>query len=381
MQANELTRDRLRRLADVRPTTGKVLSLYLNLDPSEFATPAARSVEIRSLLTRAERIVRDEERLTHEERAALREDLERVRDFLGGQLDAEGAHAIAIFCSGPAGLFEVLKLPRPVDHDAIVNDTPYVEPLVAIGTRDQWCVLLANRHVARLLCGTRHRLREVERIEAEPLAVREPSGGYPANESRAIDHDAERHFKRVSQVLLHRFARRPPNGLFVGAPRELVGDLEGRLHPDVRRHLRGRLDVDVEHSTPAQVTAAVEPQIEFIIRRRHDELFDRLAERLGTGERAAAGLEAVLAALNEQRMEALLVEEGYAVEGKRCPTCGWLGVTGSPDCPADGTALLDLDDVVEAAIERTIGQSAQVVLASGRPELAGHGRIAALLRF
>jgi peptide subunit release factor 1 (eRF1) len=380
MQANELTRDRLRRLADVRPPTGKVLSLYLNLDPTEFATPAARSSEIRSLLSRAERIVRDEQRLSHEERAALRDDLERVRDFLGGQLDADGAHGIAIFCSQPAGLFEVLKLPRPVDHDAIVNDTPYVEPLVAIGTRDEWCVLLANRHVARIMRGSRHALREVERIQAE-LGGRDQGGGFPASETRTTDHDVERHFKRVSQTLLQRFARRPPNGLFVGAPRGLVGDLESRLHSDVRRYLAGRIDVDVEHSTPAQVTAAVEPVIDFIIRKREDELFDRLRERVGTGERAAAGLEAVLDALNEQRVEALLLEEGFQGMGKRCPTCGWLGITGTSDCPADGTALLAVDDVVEAAVERAIGQSAEVLLVSERPELAPHGRIAALLRF
>jgi hypothetical protein len=380
MQANELTRDRLRRLADVRPSTGKVLSLYLNLDPTEFATPAARSSEIRSLLSRAERIVRDEERLSHDERVALREDLERVREFLGGQLDADGAHAIAIFCSGPAGLFEVLKLPKPVDHDAIVTDTPYVEPLVAIGARDEWCVLLANRHVARILRGSRHAMREVERIQAE-LVARDQGGGFPASETRTTDHDVERHFKRISQVLLQRFARRAPNGLFIGAPRELVGDLEARLHPDVRRHLVGRVDVDVEHSTPAQVTAAVEPQIEFIIRRGEDELFERLRERLGTGERAAAGLEEVLDALNEQRVEALLVEDGLQAMGKRCPACGWVGITGTSDCPADGTALMAVDDVVEAAVERAIGQSAQTLLVSGRPELGPHGGIAALLRF
>jgi peptide subunit release factor 1 (eRF1) len=67
--------------------------------------------------------------------------------------------------------------------------------------------------------------------------------------------------------------------------------------------------------------------------------------------------------------------------GKRCPTCGWLGITGTSDCPADGTALLAVDDVVEAAVERAIGQSAEVLLVSERPELAPHGRIAALLRF
>jgi hypothetical protein len=39
------------------------------------------------------------------------------------------------------------------------------------------------------------------------------------------------------------------------------------------------------------------------------------------------------------------------------------------------------DDFVEAAIERTILQSADVFVLRDRPELASHGHVAAILRF
>ena len=58
MAANPITRTRLRRLADVHPDRGRVLSVFLNLDPTEFATPAARSTAITSLVTQALRRVR-----------------------------------------------------------------------------------------------------------------------------------------------------------------------------------------------------------------------------------------------------------------------------------------------------------------------------------
>ena len=44
------TKTRLRELATLRPEGHKVLSLYLNLDPSEFPTPKARKTELDSLL-------------------------------------------------------------------------------------------------------------------------------------------------------------------------------------------------------------------------------------------------------------------------------------------------------------------------------------------
>ena len=53
MAANTITRGRLRRLAELRPQRGMVLSVFFNLDPSEFATPAARATEVNSVVTAA----------------------------------------------------------------------------------------------------------------------------------------------------------------------------------------------------------------------------------------------------------------------------------------------------------------------------------------
>jgi hypothetical protein len=380
MQANEITQERLRRLAGVRPAGGKVLSLYLNLDPSEFATGPARSTEVKSVLNRAERLVREDERLTHDERIALRNDLERVRAYLGGDLDASGAHGLAVFCSSAADLFEVIKLPRPVDQDAIVDDIPRVEPLARIGPRERWCVLLVSRRVARVLCGSRDGLSEVESFEAAP-AVLDPTGTFPANDTGTAEHEVVAHLKRVSEVMLGRAAREDVDWLLVGASQDLVGEVEERLHPDVRRRLVGRIDVDVERSSPAEVLAAAAPQIDWHARRREDETLQTLSQRLATGSRAAAGLDDVLAAVNERRIERLFVQDGITAAGARCPACGWIGVPRSGACPADGTALEAVRDVVEAAVESAIAQSADVQIVRDRPELGPYEGIAALLRF
>src|SRR5213083_1658857 len=118
MQANDITRDRLRRLAGIRAGDAKVLSLFVNLDPRQFATTAARRTEVRSLLDRASRLVRDDEGLGHAAQTSLRADLERLENELGtGGLDAKGAHGLAVFTSSSVELFEALKLPEPVEHD------------------------------------------------------------------------------------------------------------------------------------------------------------------------------------------------------------------------------------------------------------------------
>ena len=90
MQANDITRERLRRLAGTHAGGAKVLSLFLNLDPREFGTAAARGMEVRSLLDRTARLIRDDQALSAAARAALRGDLDRVRAELDkGGLDAK----------------------------------------------------------------------------------------------------------------------------------------------------------------------------------------------------------------------------------------------------------------------------------------------------
>ncbi len=113
-----------------------------------------------------------------------------------------------------------------------------------------------------------------------------------------------------------------------------------------------------------------------------DEREREALERLGEPGRGSTGLLDTLQALNERRVEALLVAGGYEAAGTFCPRCGWLGPEGLGRCPADGTDLVRRDDIVEPAIELALQQSADVLPLRRRDgELQAHGGIAALLRF
>jgi peptide chain release factor subunit 1 len=59
-----------------------VVSVYLDLDPESFAIPSARVSEIDSLLDGAHKRLQADEPSEHDERVALRADLDRVREYL-----------------------------------------------------------------------------------------------------------------------------------------------------------------------------------------------------------------------------------------------------------------------------------------------------------
>jgi peptide chain release factor subunit 1 len=381
MQTNELNRSKLRELAGIRPGGAKVLSLYLNLDPTEFASAQARATEMSSLLDEADRRLRNGDSLTHEEKAHLREDVDRVRQFFNSpDFSAKGAHGLAIFASGPADVFEVIKLPRPVDTGVAINDTPFLEPLTDLAFEGSWGVFLVSRKMARILRGSRDGLEEIARISDDVHGWHDQGGWSQARYQRGIQKEADDHVKHAADVLFRRFRRTPFDRLLIGCPEEHCGEVEKRLHPYLRERIVGRIDVDVENTTPDQVLEAAAPKMEAEDTRRERDALDRLEAGLGTGGRGAAGLDDVLEMLNERRVEILLIEQGLNAPGVVCPNDGWVGTEGST-CPVDGTPLEQRDDIIETAVQLAITQSAEVISVQHHDDLDGRGSIAAVLRF
>ena len=380
MQVNDLDRATLRGLAELRPAGAKVLSLFLSLDPREFATPPARASAVSSLCDEAERRVRDDDRLEHGERVALLEDIQSARSFFARGDYARGARGLALYCCRPAGLFEAIKLPQPVDFGVVIDDSPFVEPLADLVSAPEVCVVLVNRRSTRLLCGSSEGLREVASFQDDVHGQHDQGGWSQARYQRSIQEEVDDHLRRTADALF-RHLRRHPAELLIGAPEELRRSFEGRLHTQVRGLLAGHVDVDVEHSAPEQVHRAAMEVIESRRQGRERELVDRLQQAMGADNRAAVGLEDVLGALYERRVEALLYQDGLRCEGRVCPKCGWM--TASVErCPADGARTEARENVLENAVESAIAQSAEVVVVRHHPEdMRAFGGIGAMLRF
>jgi hypothetical protein len=94
------------------------------------------------------------------------------------------------------------------------------------------------------------------------------------------------------------------------------------------------------------------------------------------------GLDDVLRALNERRVEVLVLDEQFSERGSQCPEDGWLGPPDEARCPVDGTPLVAVEDLTDAAIELALQQSAGLLeVRHNREAFSPHGGIAAVLRF
>jgi peptide subunit release factor 1 (eRF1) len=155
-----------------------------------------------------------------------------------------------------------------------------------------------------------------------------------------------------------------------------VKDFEGKLHGYLRDRVAGRIGVHVDGATPERVLEAARPIFDKVEGEHEARALDRV------GDRGVAGIDAVVAALNERRVEVLMLDEQFSgVSGVECSECGLLATAGS-SCPADGAAMAELDDLTDATIELAVQQSAEVLaIHHHREALDAHGGAAALLRF
>jgi hypothetical protein len=352
VEADSDLRGLVRELADASTRDGEqLLSMYVNLDPSEFAMASSRSSGITSAIDEAERTAPDPRWI---------ELLEELRErFDASDYSIDGASGMLIY-SRADGDPVLVKLPRPVEPEVAWDRKVHIRQLVEALPTETWCVLLCNRRSARILIGDRDQLEQVEAFRDEVDGQHDQGGWSQKRYARNIQEQVDDHLRHAARVVFEKHREGLFDRLLVAAPAELRGELEGRLHDSVHRVLEGWLDIDVEHASAGDVCRAAGRAIARRDQRRIGDVVARLRQNAGRGERAALGLDDVLAALREQRVDTLVVNGGYGEPGHVCPHGDWLATEGGT-CPLHGASLQPCADIVDAAIECAVRQGAHVI--------------------
>ena len=331
-----------------------VLSVYIDLDPAQFATADARATQLNALLDEAGKMVDSAVDLSREELVALRNDIDRVREELDPEtLGAGGARGVAVFASGTENLFEVKPVGRPLEALVHVGDGPYMDPLTLTTDQERWCVVLVNRRAGRIFLGDSESFEEIDNVEDDTHGQHRQGGWSQLRYQRGIDEEKRDHLDHVSDELLKLLRRRGFDLLLVGGPEPIDDELEARLHPYLAERVAGRVSIDVDTANGASVLEAAAPVFEAHARAAEAERLDRFRAGIGRGADglAVAGPEAVADALEQRRVEVLLLDRSVPAE------------------------------VSGPAIESAIEGAAEVFVVRHSPDLEGHGGIGALLRF
>jgi peptide subunit release factor 1 (eRF1) len=368
-----LTEAAIRELAGIRGESAPITSCYLDVDGRRLTRHQDVEHELDGMLRSA--------RLRANGHRSVHDDLSKIEAFVRAGLDRSETRGLAIFACAATNLWEVIELPVPVRSQVVINHAPAVGQLESVVQEHESIgVVLADKQRARLFVFDLGRLVEhTELIDELPRdydlrGMRER--GTPEPHVAELAHQHLRHAARAAFDL---WQARGFHHLAIGAPDAIASDLEAALHPYLRERLCGRIRVGVTASL-SEVRDAAEAVEADVERAREAAQVARLKEAAATGRRGVVGLAGTLKALNEHRVERLVVSKGFAQDGWRCPETSVLATVG-PTNPQNGVTMVRVEDVVEDAIEVALSQGIPVTICVANADLDVLGSIGGLLRY
>lgn len=368
-----ITEEAVRELAGFSGEGVPVTTCYLDVDGRRYH----RHLEYERQLDRLLRDGRSKANGT----ASVARDLQRIEQFVKGGLDRSHTRGLAMFSCADHDLWRVVELPKPVRNQLVINDQPAVAQLERVVEElERFGVLLVDKQRARALVFETDELVEwSERFDELPRDVDERGERDLGDVSGHVEALTSQHLKRAAVMAFEVFQQHGFEHLCIGAPDEMVRSVEAALHPYLRQRLCGPIAV-VPSASLEQVRQAVLVVEARYERTKEAALVERLRTETGAGRRGVAGLDPVLAALHEHRVETLLVSDGFREEGWRCPSSGRLAAVG-PKSPVTGEAMERVQDVVEEAVDGALNQGTKVEMCVDNADLDVLGRIGALLRY
>jgi len=366
-----VTEDAVRALAAFKGKNGPVVSLYLDVDGRRY--PRHRDYE-----EAFEHLVRVRRTDAH---PSVLEDIQRIEALVKAGVDRSETRALAVFACSAHDFWEVLHLAVPVRNQFAVNHTPHVRQLESVlNNHARLGVLVVDRQRARMLVLEQGLI--IDRSELFDLLPRHDDDRGDWDKDHVRDHTAAlalAHVRRGAQGAFSLYQERPFDHLVVVAPPELAPAVERELHTYLRERIAARVTLPT-NTTIAEIQAAALAVAAEVERGKEAATVQRLRERVGAGTGAVAGLEPVISALGERRVETLVVSEGYETPGWRCWVCAQVATKGRR-CPTCAGDMVRVDDVIEEAVEVALGHSSRVVTCQDNPDLDVLGRVGAFLRF
>ena len=365
----------LNQLVEFRSESTPVLSLYLNVDPTQHSTDQYK-LTLRSLLKEA----------SEEANPADIEAVERYFDF---EYDWQGK-GVMVFSCQDAEFWQSHALAVPVHNYAYVSHRPFIKPLTdVLDAYGRYGVILVDSEGSRIFLFNLGELVEATGTLGEEVrrtkhggasGVAGMRGGVAAATARRSEAVVLRNLKEVAAETEAFCDSRGCRRLVVGGTEANVSQFLDILPKATHGKVVGSFTVDPD-APVGEVQARSMELIEDVAREREAELVGEAIAGWKRGSGGVAGLSDTLTTLQEHRAGTLLVAAGYEASGFRCQSCRYLMLDERDECPLCGGDVEHVDDLVETMTHRALEQGVEVEIVRGSQELEESGSVAALLRY
>jgi peptide chain release factor subunit 1 len=347
-----------------------VLSVYLNTEPSA-GNADAYKLRLRNMLKDYK----------------LPEDIEAIERYFNQEFNWTG-RSVAVFSCAPQGFFRAYSLAIPVANMIHISDRPSVSPLTnLLDSYGGYGVVLVDQQGARLFHFHLGELTEQEGILGD-LVKRIKRGGSSsvhgrrgglAGKTRALENTVERNMKEIAEFASHFFAEKRVRRVLICGTEDNIAMFQNELPKTWQSLVIGTfpMSMTASHTDVLQRTLMAGQEADA---RRSQKLVEDLLAAAAKGNQAVIGLDRTLTAINDNRVQTLVVIEGYRENGYHCPNCHALtAYNGS--CMNCDSQLETVPDIIETAIGTVLHSKGTIEVLHPGNSLSQSGNIAAMLRF
>lgn len=307
---------------------------------------------------------------------------ERVQRWLETEFREEN-RGVVLYAEVGGDWFEALQFPVPVQNRMVVADRPVIGPLAQVlHAYEHYGVILLDREHVRLLSVYLGTLLDELTFRGEPLPAKHDvqAGGYSQTRFQRRKLEEVKHFFKEFADEVERFdARYAPGQLVLLGTDENVARFREFLPEGVRKKIVHTGPMPVDDPAP-EVLRRLRPHLEAEQARSSQELIAQVRDRAAHDYLATAGVQGTLTALQEGKVDTLVVARDEEAEGVRCARCGFVFARGVRRCPYDGGEEMEPVEVMEEMVRLAETQGADVRFADPA-SLADLRGAAALLRF
>ncbi|MFW6138461.1 MAG: hypothetical protein ACOC7U_04735 [Spirochaetota bacterium] len=355
-----------------------VTSLYLDVDPKKNINKEYL-IHSKSLIKESKEKI-ENQGFSRENYYSVMEDFDRLFSHVES-IHEHSFKGLACFSSSKNKFFQTFELDEPVKDNLVVGYIPYTKPLFSVlNMKKRYIALLFKKDKLRAFEVYGDTISEDLDLFTTSLFDSRANTYVFINEKKyqnRLETEYSKFLRQASDETRELFIRTGADYLVLGGEKNAARDFYSVMHPYLRDRFGGYLDVDF-NAKNSDVLNEVQRIAEQKTVAEDRALVQKIHQELSKNGNACRGLGDVLNALSMAAVDVLAIGEGYSTPGYMDPEYGVL-------YPDSGTGqnknLVQIDDVVNEAIDVAVHHGAEVRIIKDSTMMEDLDHIAALLRF
>jgi hypothetical protein len=345
-----------------------MMSIYLNTDPAEGNADSYR-LRLRNMLKTTD----------------LSDDVARIELFFETEYDWSGK-SVAVFSDVTEDFFRVFPLAVPVKDLVNVGIRPNVRPLAGLlDSFGGYGVVLLDKQGARLFHFHLGELYEQEGVLGELIKQVKTGGssfGMRGGGLHApdIDQTVEKNMRETVAFSIKFFEDNHIKRILLSGTDDNIALYKTHLPKSMQSLIIGTFPASMNSTNQEILNRAMEIGLK-AEQNREIQIVDRLMTQIAKKNLAIVGLEPVLMAISEGRVQTLVIHQDYHVSGYRCPDCKVITSIPEEKCGHCDDSAQIVEDIVALAISLTLEAGGDVEVVMKNNQLFESGQIGAFLRY